>query len=143
MGHDAKSASWPLTYLFNVLVLSIVNGETDMDRFGIDMRINRPFIERLRHDPRMKAMVDGWTAQATIEAEARLRHPDDYRRAMHEAARTGIALVLSFILDNDGEYRAVCEERDRLIEQVLRAAMLTPPSFVVSKDDLDPERYRK
>lgn len=111
--------------------------------FGIDMRINRPFTERMRHDPRMRAMVDGWIAQATFEAETRNDRYREPSRFAHDAAETALRLALTFLIDNDGEYRAVCEERDRLMEQVLKGAMLTPPSLTVKASDLDPERYRK
>lgn len=100
----------------------------------IEQHKRRPYIENLRKDPRTKAMFDGWVAQATMIAEQRNRGDEyDYRRMAHDAAQEALALALAFILDNDGEYQMVCEERDRIRDQVLSRVMLTPPSITVEK----------
>ena len=102
----------------------------------IEQHKRRPYIDNLRNGPCTKAMFDGWAAQATITAEQCNRGDEyDYRRMAHAAAQEALALALAFILDNDGEYQRVCEERDRYRDQILNTAMLTPPSmFIVNAD---------
>lgn len=100
----------------------------------IENRISRPFIQRVRDDGRLSSMVQGWAIQATMIVEQRYGfYPSDPRRIAHEAAEEALKLALTFILDNDGEYRMVCEERDQLVErmtQTLNHMNLIPPVFV-------------
>ncbi len=91
----------------------------------IEQHKHRSFIRNLRNDPRTRAMVDGWIAQAMVKVEIGASRDYD-RRATHEAVREGIALALSFILDNDGEYQMVCEERDRLRDHILQGVTSLP-----------------
>lgn len=88
---------------------------------------HRPYIERLRHDPRGRALHDGWVHQAAMVAEQRAG--GDARMAAHEAAEEALKLALSFILDNDGEYLAVMAERDRFRDQLLETINLQPTSY--------------
>ena len=94
----------------------------------------RPYIENLQNDPRTMAMMDGWIAQATKEAE--LNHDlcrDDPRRLAHNAARRALELAMSFVLDNDGEYQGVCEQRDQLLDNALKLEAMRPPSIVIPR----------
>lgn len=101
----------------------------------IEMHKRRPYIENLRNDPRTRAMFNGWVAQATATADQRrCGDGSGFRQMAHDAAQQALALAMAFILDNDGEYQMVCEERDRLREHILSIANLTPPaSFVAEK----------
>lgn len=92
--------------------------------------INRPYIERLRHDRRTRALFEGWVAQAAMTAEPRAR--GDAHMAARLAAEEALKLALAFILDEDGEYRAVCAERDRYRDQLLETIdLVPPPRFVI------------
>lgn len=101
----------------------------------IDQKINRPYIKRLRSDPRTKAMFDGWAHQACMEAEARypdIRSPHDAQKLAYFAARRALELAMTFVLDQDGEYKMVCEERDKAFEALIKQSeMLTPQQIMV------------
>lgn len=102
-----------------------------------DFKINRPYIERLRHDPRTRALFDSFISQATMLVENRHGNDMEYmgsRRAAHEIAQEAVALAMSFVLDNDSEYRMVCEERDQLMERQLKGFQLCSMSPVFVKD---------
>lgn len=106
---------------------------------GIDDRINRPFIERLRNDSRMRALLTSWVHEATIEVTERLgryRSEASPEKIAHEAAEAALIRAMTFILDNDGEYKMVCEERDRLMKAFIDQGALRPaPFMVVPKPD--------
>lgn len=84
-------------------------------------KANRPYLQRLATDARMHRLLDGWTAQATLEAEGRYPEPWQDRERTHYAAKSAAALAMAFVLDNDREYQMVCEERDRALEMALQA----------------------
>lgn len=102
-----------------------------------DFKINRPYIERLRHDPRTRALFDSFISQATMLVENRHGNDMEYmgsRRAAHEIAQEAVALAMSFVLDNDSEYRMVCEERDQLMNQQLQWARLSAAPIILSTE---------
>lgn len=92
----------------------------------ITKAINRPFIDRLKSDPRFFAMVQGWEYQAVMETEAQFSYRRCDREVMHQTAAAALKLALEFILQNDGEYRAVCEQRDAILKHSLDAMALMP-----------------
>jgi hypothetical protein len=100
-----------------------------------DFKATRGYIENLRTDPRTRAMFDGWVAQATKTAEARIagRFGHDAHRLAHEAATEALTLALSFILDNDGELQAVRHERDTLLKQLIDLHASVPRIIKVPK----------
>ena len=97
----------------------------------------RDYITRLRRDPRTKTMHDGWVAQATVEAEQRYPQPLDANQRAHFAATRALALGMSFVLDNDGELNAVRERLERVLENHLELARLTPPVPFITKTGED------
>jgi len=96
----------------------------------------RPYIENLRNDARTRQLMDSWTVQAMMEVEARRGHPadeHDSKRFAHEVAQRAVAIAMSFVLDNDGEYQMVCQERDGILQAHIDAAgMRTTVMQVVS-----------
>lgn len=93
---------------------------------------DRSYIARLHRDPRTKAMLDGWIAQATFEADKRFPRPEDDRQRTCFAAETAVRLAMEFVLGNDGEYQAILLENDRLMQQVIDIANRTPPRLHVT-----------
>lgn len=96
---------------------------------------DRSYITRLRFDPRIRAMFDGWVAQATMEAEQRFPDPRDDRARSHFAAETALRIGLAFVLDNDGEYQRVLAENEKLMKRLLDAAHLPPLHVVLPSAD--------
>lgn len=94
----------------------------------------RKYIERLRRDPRLRAMRDGWVAQATIEAENTYPDPRDGRPSARWAAERAIDLAMQHVLDNDGEMHAVMAERDQFRDQSILDTKLTPLRLVIEKE---------
>lgn len=102
---------------------------------GIEMpKRARPYIERLRTDPRTRAMFDGWVGQATMLAEQQVPDPCRYAERAHRAAQIALQLAMTHVLDNDGELQAANAEIDKLREHVLQGAMLKPPHLIVTKE---------
>lgn len=97
----------------------------------ISTKQERGYISRMRRDPRTKAMLDGWVAQATQEADMRFPDPRDDRERTHFAAQRAVELAMSHVLDNDGELQMVMKERDTLLENSIRLANLTPPTAII------------
>lgn len=91
---------------------------------------DRRYIQRLRSDPRTRALFNGWAAQATLEADQRFPDPHDGRLAACFAAERAIELAMSFVLDNDGEYQMVSDELNQLRNRVIEGFMM-PPAVVV------------
>ncbi len=92
----------------------------------IETRKNRTYIERLRNDPRTRALADAWVNQAMMEAE---QHYDSYREGAafaHYAARRAVELAMSFVLDNDGELAATREQLERALETQLQFLRTQP-----------------
>lgn len=92
----------------------------------MEQKRKRSYVEQIRRDPRMKAMLDGWAAQAAMKAEQKMRNPYADRQSIHDAAVEGIALAMTFVLDNDGEYQAVCDERDALLDKIINTFQTAP-----------------
>lgn len=108
---------------------------TDTPKTALEMAQgpNRTYIQRLRNDPRTRAMHEGWIAQATAEAE--MRHPDprDDRKRTHYAVSRALELAMSFVLDNDGELAMVREQLNRMASHVITLGNSTPTRLVVPK----------
>lgn len=101
-----------------------------MSAFPKDGR-NRPYIERLQHDPRVRMCFDSWVHQATLEAEARFPDQADGHKAAHHAARRAIELAASFLLDEDAEYRAALAENDQLRDLLLEQTRKFSPAVIL------------
>jgi hypothetical protein len=98
---------------------------------------NRDYIERLRHDPRTKALFDSFVYQAIVEVRERHGCAENHHQAeelAHRTAERAVALAMAFVLDNDGEYRMVCEQRDQLLERQLKGFELSAMSPVFVKE---------
>jgi len=108
---------------------------TDTPKTALEMMQGptRTYIQRIRNDPRTRAMHDGWVAQACAEAEQVYPDPSDDRRRTHHAASRALELALSFVLDNDGELTMVREQLDRVLENSITLANMSPRSFVMPK----------
>lgn len=91
----------------------------------------RSYLALLRRDPRVKAAYDGWIAQATFEAYNRYPHPMDSEQRASYAASRAVELVMSFILENDGEYQAVRQQLDEVLKRSLEMAMYAPVQMIV------------
>jgi len=97
---------------------------------------DRPYIERMRNDPRFYSLVRGWCAQSVIETQLRF---DDRRcdaEVMHEVADAALKLALEFILYNDGEYKAIYAERNAALDANLDLIRLMPRplSVLITKE---------
>lgn len=103
-----------------------------------DQKQPRGYIARLRNDPRLHAMMQGWVGQATMEAEQRYPHPDQYAARAHDAAQRAIGLALSFVLDNDGEYQMLREELDRALKNTIDLVNAKPISLVIERPSAKP-----
>lgn len=108
-----------------------------MDDFVLYPRKEREYIKRIRRDPRMRAMLQGWVAQATAEAEQRYPGPYDEPARAHEAATIAVQLAMSFVLDNDGEYQAIRETLDKVLEAQLTMNQLSPRPLIIPKDAVE------
>lgn len=101
----------------------------------IDDRINRPYIERLRRDPRTRVVFDGFLAQVSLRFNDRpIKDEHEARKMIMRAAEEAIALAMAFVLDNDTEYMQVCEERDRIMKLCIDNQSLIVPKFMIPKD---------
>ena len=87
---------------------------------------NRSFIDRMKSDPRFRDMVRGWEHQAVVATEQRFRVYACDREIMHETAAAAIRLALEFLLESDGEYKAVCAERDAILKASMDLIQLSP-----------------
>lgn len=87
---------------------------------------NRPFIDRMKSDPRFRDMVRGWEHQAVVATEQRFGVYHREREIMHETASAAIRLALEFILESDGEYKAVCAERDAILKASMDLIQTSP-----------------
>jgi hypothetical protein len=86
----------------------------------------RPYIERMRTDPRFYSLVRSWCAQSVIETQLRFDNRRCDAEVMHEVADAALKLALEFILYNDGEYKAVYAERNAALEANLDLIKLMP-----------------
>lgn len=87
---------------------------------------NRSFIDRMKSDPRFHAMVRGWEHQAVVATEQRFGDYRCDREIMHETAAAAIRLALEFILESDGEYKAICAERDAILKASMDLIQTSP-----------------
>lgn len=99
----------------------------------METKMPRDYISRLRSDPRLHAMMQGWVSQATMEAESRYPGLYDDRQRAHWAAETAIRLAMSFVLDNDGAYQMLREEMDRVLKNTLELVNSTPLKVVIER----------
>jgi len=99
----------------------------------IETHKQRAYIENLRKDPRTRALMESWVVQAMMASEnsGKPRNQHEAMAFAHAVAKDAVALAMAFVLDNDGEYQAICRERDRFRDAHLEFATLTPPSSVV------------
>ena len=87
---------------------------------------HRPFVQRLRNDPRVRAVMDGIINQAMIETEN--LYPRSYeggRAAMAFAARRAAERAMSFVLEQDREYQDVLIMLDEVLARQLDVAKMT------------------
>lgn len=100
------------------------------------MKTNRPYIERLRRDPRTKALFDSFVYQAMVEVReqhGRPESPYEAEKFAHVTAEKAVALAMSFVLDNDGEYKMLREQFDQLMQTMIDARHLSPgPSIIIT-----------
>lgn len=86
----------------------------------------RSYVARLRRDPRLKAIFDGFISQALVEADQ--RYPDPYmdRERTLYATRRSTELAMAFVLDNDAEYQMIYEQWEKAVENAVNFAHATP-----------------
>ena len=105
--------------------------------FGINNGLSeRTYIGMLRNDRRMRAMFDGWVAQATLEAANHFPDTYDASERAGYAAEMALRLALSFIIDNDGEYQALREQLDRVMENFITLETLNPRPIFDAKGEV-------
>jgi hypothetical protein len=109
-------------------------------------KIDRGYIKWLRTDPRVRRIFEGFVARATMEADLEVPHIRDVheaRQLAHVAARLAVQMVMDFVIDNDGEYQMVKEERDQLQERLFKLAELAPNHMAMNMAPYyDREGYR-
>lgn len=91
----------------------------------------RSYIARLRRDPRLKAVFDGFISQALIETDQ--RYPDPYmdRERILYATHRATELAMAFVLDNDGEYQMIYEQWEKAVENAISFANMTGPTLII------------
>lgn len=96
----------------------------------------RSFIERMRRDHGLHQLMQSWVVQGVAQAKIAHDGRDGWfdARTASQAAEEALKLALSFILDNDGEYQRVCQERDQLLENIIKHVELTPRPIIVKLD---------
>lgn len=94
----------------------------------------RSYIARLRRDPRLKAVFEGFISQALIETDQ--RYPDPYmdRERIHFATRRATELVMAFVLDNDAEYQMIYEQWEKAVENALTLTKMSSPTLIIQPD---------
>jgi hypothetical protein len=105
---------------------------------------HRPYIERIRRDPRTMALFDSFIYQAMVEVREHHGHaedPHDAERLAHKTAERAVALAMAFVLDNDGEYEMLRQHNDQLMDTVIETGKLTPRTMIlqVEPQELTPE----
>lgn len=95
----------------------------------------RTYIERLRNDPRTRAMRDGWIAQATAEAEQRYPGRLEAGLRMHYAASRVLELAMSFILDNDGELAMTRRELVQAQKALAKHIEMAPRPIIIPRPE--------
>lgn len=93
---------------------------------------SRNYIARLRRDPRMKAVFDGFISQALIEADQLYPAPHMDRERTNFAARRSAELAMSFVLDNDGEYQMIYDQWEKAVKAGLEIAQSKGPSLIMT-----------
>lgn len=76
-----------------------------MERSTFDHSHPRSYVSRLRRDPRVRAMLDGWIAEATFSAEQRFPDPHDDRERTAHAVQTALMLAMSFFATTTASYK--------------------------------------